>query len=281
MLILHDPAAAASWSAAQRRAGHSVGAVPTMGALHAGHIHLVERAMAECGAVIASIFVNPLQFNDPEDLRKYPRDPEGDAELLRKAGCNALFMPSAEAIYAGHRARTYDLGGLDAGWEGAARPGHFQGVVNVVERLFHYMRPDRAYFGEKDRQQLTIIRHVAGSLHWPEQIVPVPTVRESDGLAMSSRNRRLAGAERTSAARLHQALRAVAQKAFSGTVAEALEAGRQVLDADTAIRTDHLAVVGPGDLRPLAGWDGVQEAIVLVAAQVGAVRLIDNITVRR
>jgi pantoate--beta-alanine ligase len=281
MVILHEPTAAAEWSAAQRRAGRTVGAVPTMGALHAGHLHLVDQARAGCGAVIASIFVNPLQFNDPEDLRKYPRDPEGDAELLRKAGCNALFMPTAEAIYAGHRPRTYDLGGLDAGWEGAARPGHFQGVVNVVERLFHYMRPDRAYFGEKDRQQLTIIRHVAGSLHWPEHIVPVATVREPDGLAMSSRNQRLAPADRARAPQLYQALQAVARNAFHGTVAEALAAGRQVLEADRAIHVDHLAVVGTTDLRPVEDWAGVREAVVLVAARIGEVRLIDNITVHR
>lgn len=281
MVILHDPAAAARWSAEQRRAGRLVGAVPTMGALHAGHVRLVERALAECGAVITSVFVNPLQFNDPDDLGRYPRDPQGDAELLRKAGCHALFAPAAEAIYAGHRPRTYDLGGLDAAWEGAARPGHFQGVVNVVERLFHYMRPDRAFFGEKDRQQLTIIRHVARGLHWPEHIVPVATVREPDGLAMSSRNRRLGPADRARATRLHQALQAVAHQAFQGTVEEAMAAGRQVLEADPSIHTDHLAVVGVDDLRPLARWEGVQEAVVLVAAVVGGVRLIDNITIRR
>ena len=281
MVILHEPAEVAAWSAEQRRAGRTVGAVPTMGALHAGHLHLVERARAECGAVVASIFVNPLQFNNPEDLRKYPRTLEQDIALLRGVGCNALFAPTAEGIYRGHSPRAYALGELDAHWEGPSRPGHFQGVVNVVERLFHYMRPDRAYFGEKDRQQLTIIRHVAHSLRWPEQIVPVPTVREADGLAMSSRNQRLGPEDRARATRLYQALRAVADHAFQVPVQEALQAGRQVLDADPAIRTDHLALAGVDDLRPLEGWTGVDEAVVLVAAQVGPVRLIDNITVHR
>lgn len=278
---LSVPSEAAAWSAAQRRQGGRVGFVPTMGALHAGHLALVAEARRQCDRVAASIFVNPLQFNNPEDLARYPRQPEADARLLEEAGCDMLFQPDAEGLYHGTSPLRYELHGLDLHWEGPSRPGHFQGVVNVVERLFHYVRPDRAFFGEKDRQQLTIIRHVANTLHWPTVIVPCPTLRETDGLAMSSRNQRLGPADRARAPLLYRALQAVADLAFHHSVEEARQAGLDVLAGDPEIQLDHLGIAHPDTLVPLTQWDGLDRAVALIAAQVGPVRLIDNLDLRR
>ena len=251
-----------------------------MGALHAGHASLVGAALRTCDQVVVSIFVNPLQFNDPEDLARYPRQPRTDHELLEQVGCHALFMPSEKALFQGLGKRTFDLGGLDTHWEGPDRPGHFQGVVNVVERLFLYTRPDVAYFGEKDRQQLAIIRHVAKELHWPERIVGCPTLREPDGLAMSSRNMRLDPDERRSATLLHQALLAVETAARTSPPASAREAGLTVLAGDPLVHVDHLGIADALTLEPLVQWPAHGSAVVLLAARVGAVRLIDNLSLR-
>jgi len=264
-----------------RREGSKVGFVPTMGALHEGHLALVQRARAECGAVCVSIFVNPLQFNNPEDLRHYPRQLEQDRRLLEGVGCDLLFAPDEVSIYQDHVPRTYDLGGLDEVLEGPSRPGHFQGVVNVVERLFHYVRPDMAYFGEKDRQQLAVIGHVASALRWPERIVPCETSRAADGLALSSRNQRLSPEERAIAPVIHRSLAAVRAVAFQLPVAEARMAGEKVLATQPDIRLDYLAIADPRSLRPLEDWGGREEAVALIAAWLGPVRLIDNVTLRR
>lgn len=271
----------AEWSAAMRREGRSIGFVPTMGALHEGHLALVARAKAEGGAVCASIFVNPLQFNNPEDLRHYPRQMDQDRRLLEAAGCDALFAPEEADIYRDHVPKRYPLGGLDEVLEGLSRPGHFQGVVNVVERLFHYVRPDAAYFGEKDRQQLAVIRHVASSLRWPERIIPCETLRAADGLALSSRNQRLSPEERAIAPVIFRSLEAVREKAFEVSVAEARMAGERLLLTEPAVRLDYLAIADPANLRPLTVWDGLDEAVALIAAWLGPVRLIDNVTLRR
>ena len=280
MHILKEPADVALWSATLRRETLTVGFVPTMGALHQGHLALVAAALRQCDHVIASTFVNPLQFNNKEDLTKYPRQPEKDAALLQEVGCHAVFLPSAERLFADFHPRQYDLGELEAHWEGASRPGHFQGVVNVVERLFHYTRPDQVFFGEKDRQQLAIIAHVAREHLWPERIVPCPTLREPDGLAMSSRNQRLGPQDREQAPVLFKALQAMAESS-AHTVGRALEAGHQVLQAAPAVRLDHLGIADPRTFRPMRAQDKIMEgAIALIAAQIGPVRLIDNITLR-
>lgn len=271
----------AEWSAGMRHKGATVGFVPTMGALHEGHIDLVRRALDQCGAVACSIFVNPLQFNDIRDLEAYPRQFEKDRELLLQAGCHALFVPTKEELFAGFEPASYDLGGIDSHWEGPSRPGHFQGVVNVVERLFHYVRPDRAFFGEKDRQQLTILRHVARELGWPERIVPCPTVRDRQGLALSSRNARLSPAGREQALVLHRALLAVARSAFHAPLEEARAAGLAVLAQEPGVELDHLGVAHPDTLHPIEDWGGLEQAVALVAAWVEGVRLIDNITLSR
>lgn len=252
-----------------------------MGALHEGHLALMARAKAECGVVCASIFVNPLQFNNPEDLRHYPRQIEQDRRLLEEAGCDMLFAPEGASIYQDHTSKTFQLGGLDEVLEGISRPGHFQGVVNVVERLFHYVRPDAAYFGEKDRQQLAVISHVARTLRWPERIVPCETLRAADGLALSSRNQRLSPEERAIAPVIQRSLRAVQDAAFRLPVEEVLMAGERVLASEPEVRLDYLAIADPLSLRPLQNWGERKDAVALIAAWLGPVRLIDNITLHR
>lgn len=281
MQVIREAHEAASWSAKARLQGRSIGFVPTMGALHEGHLALIAEALRSCSAVVASVFVNPLQFNNKEDLRNYPRQEEQDLDMLKSAGCQMVFLPTAAGIYADHAKRVFELGGLDMVLEGASRPGHFQGVVSVVERLFHYVRPDLAFFGEKDRQQLAIVQYVARTLRWPEKIVPVPTVRAADGLALSSRNQRLNDAERATAPVLYRALEIIRHKAFRVPMNEALAQSRALLASEPAIRSDYLEIADPSDLRPLEDWSGREEAVALIAAWLGPVRLIDNITLRR
>ncbi len=281
MEVIEEVAAAAAWGAQERRSGNRIGFVPTMGALHAGHLQLVREALEQCGVVATSIFVNPLQFNNKEDLKHYPRQLGQDLALLRNEGCHMVFTPTEADIYHEHTVRHYDLSPLDEVLEGPTRPGHFQGMVNVVERLFHYVRPDLAFFGEKDRQQLCILQHVARQRRWPEQIVAVPTQRAADGLALSSRNLRLTEAERALAPLLYASLQAVASKAFRTSVAEARQAGLDLLGREPAFRVDHLELAHPQDLHLLVEWEGLEEVLVLVAAHLGTVRLIDNIAVRR
>jgi pantoate--beta-alanine ligase len=279
--FIAEPAAMAAWSARARQSEASVGFVPTMGALHQGHLDLVHRALAACDKVVCSIFVNPLQFNNAEDLARYPRQLEEDRALLAGIGCHAIFAPTAAAVLEGFKPAHYDLHGLDRYWEGPSRPGHFQGMVNIVERLFHYVRPDKAFFGEKDRQQLTIIKRVAHELRWPEHIVPCPTVREPDGLALSSRNMRLSAVQRQQATVLHRALQAAAQQAFRTSMEATRKAALEVLATEPVVVLDHFGIAHPQTLDPLEDWNGLDQAVALIAAQVGPVRLIDNVTLQR
>ena len=258
-----------------------MGFVPTMGALHAGHLSLVERALRECTHVVCSIFVNPLQFNDAGDLAKYPRPLAKDKAMLSAAGCHALFIPEAQGLLEGAPKANWDLGTSEIHWEGPSRPGHFQGVVSVVERLFHYVRPDRAYFGEKDRQQLTILRHVAQHERWPETLVPCPTMRDPDGLAMSSRNTRLSPDERKHALALSRALSAMREEAFRSDVAEVSALGRTMILSEPGLRLDYCGIAHPETLEPIDRWGVLNEAVALVAAYAGSVRLIDNMTLSR
>lgn len=281
MDFITSPPAIAEWTASVRKNGARIGFVPTMGALHEGHLDLVHRANAVCDHVVCSIFVNPLQFNNPEDLEHYPRQLDQDRALLEKAGCHALFAPEKEAVFADFLPRKYDLGGLDAYWEGPSRPGHFQGVVNVVERLFHYVRPDEAFFGEKDRQQLTILRHVARTHHWPESIIPCATVRSPDGLALSSRNARLDPAERIRATILYRALNVAAVEAVRSSVEGARKAALATFAQEPTVSVDYFGIADVDTLEPLAEWGVRTTAVALVAAQVGPVRLIDNLTLVR
>ncbi|GAB5603689.1 pantoate--beta-alanine ligase [Thermus sp. FJN-A] len=256
-----------------------VGFVPTMGYLHRGHLALVERARRENAFVAVSIFVNPLQFGPGEDYHRYPRDLKRDQTLLEEAGVDLLFAPSVEEMYPeGFATRVRVEGPLTALWEGAVRPGHFQGVATVVARLFLLLGPERAYFGEKDYQQLLVIRKMVRDLGFPLEVVGVPTVREEDGLALSSRNVYLAPETRKKATVLYRALsamREVAQR--GGSVALALREGEAVLREVPEFRVDYLALVHPETLLPLSDW--VPGARGIAAGRFPEVRLIDNLEV--
>ncbi|WP_135257504.1 pantoate--beta-alanine ligase [Thermus caldilimi] len=256
-----------------------VGFVPTMGYLHRGHLALVERARRENPFVVVSIFVNPLQFGPGEDYHRYPRDLERDRALLEAAGVDLLFAPSVEEMYPrGFATRVSVEGPLTALWEGEVRPGHFQGVATVVARLFLLVRPERTYFGEKDYQQLLVIRRMVRDLGFSLEVVGVPTVREEDGLALSSRNVYLSPEERGKANLLYRALLAMREVARAGgSVAEALRAGEGVLAEVPEFRKDYLALVHPETLLPLSDW--MPGARGIVAGRFPQVRLIDNLEV--
>ncbi|MFZ1694472.1 MAG: pantoate--beta-alanine ligase [Flavobacteriales bacterium] len=281
MEVITSPFRMAEWSAERRRKGHRIGFVPTMGALHEGHLELVNQARRNADSVVASIFVNPLQFNDPNDFKAYPSRPEEDREALERTGCDALFLPLRDELFSGFTPKHYDLGSLDTHWEGPNRPGHFQGMVNVVERLFHFTRPDFACFGQKDWQQLAIIQWVTKHMRWPVEIMPCPTVRESDGLALSSRNLRLSPEERSKAPVLHRALTELAQTAFDLSLADSLEVGRRVIATEPSLELEYLGIADPETLEPLEHWPNGGTAIALVAARLGAIRLIDNLRLER
>ncbi len=261
---------------AWRRAGETVGVVPTMGALHRGHISLVEAARAACRRTIATIFVNPKQFGPREDFSRYPRQEEADRALLSAAGCDLLFAPPLGEMYPEGFATTVSLAGITDRWEGEARPGHFAGVATVVTKLLLQAMADKAFFGEKDYQQLRCVKRMVRDLDIPCEIVGCPTVREADGLAMSSRNVYLTPAERRVAPALHRTITALAAAARAGrSIAAEIDAGRSALLAAGFAGVDYLAVVDAETLAPLAALD--RPGRVLAAARLGAVRLIDNV----
>ena len=252
------------------------GLVPTLGALHAGHQALIRQAAAENGRVVVSVFLNPTQFSNPEDLSRYPRDLARDVALSVEVGANLIYAPTVAEVYPAGDATTVHVAGLTDRWEGAARPGHFAGVATVVTKLLNHVRPARAYFGEKDFQQLQIVRRLHADLALPGEIVGWPTVREPDGLAHSSRNTRLSLDGRRSAVALPRALRAMAALARTEDDAAALvAAGEAVLREATGVHLDYLAVVDPATLAPVPRL--VPGARAIVAAEVGEVRLIDNV----
>jgi pantoate--beta-alanine ligase len=263
----------------RRGARGSVGLVPTMGYLHAGHVSLVERARRENDSVAASLFVNPTQFGPTEDLARYPRDLERDTRLLEAAGCDLLFAPFALEMYPSGFETAVDVGTVAATLEGARRPGHFKGVATVVLKLFNIVQPDRAYFGQKDAQQLAVIRKMARDLDLPVEIRACPTLREADGLAMSSRNIYLDADDRRAAPALYRALAAARDRWSAGERdAEALrQAMRAVLAAEPRIVIDYVSVADPETCRELERTFG--PALLSLAATVGKARLIDNVVV--
>ncbi|NBQ42519.1 MAG: pantoate--beta-alanine ligase [Mycobacteriaceae bacterium] len=273
--VYPTPHAVTEVSRALRHTGRRVMLVPTMGALHEGHLALVRAARRVAGAVVVtSIFVNPSQFGAGEDLATYPSTLDSDLEQLAEEGVEVVFNPSEQSMYPDGFRTTVHPGPLGAELEGAARPTHFTGVLTVVLKLLQIVRPDRAFFGEKDYQQLVLIRQMVSDLNVDTRIVGVPTVREPDGLAMSSRNRRLSPEEREQASALSSALLA-GRYAASGGVAAALDAARAVLDEVPALGVDYLQVRGPWlEPEPRSG-----PARLLVAARLGRTRLIDNIAV--
>jgi len=256
----------------------TVAFVPTMGALHAGHIALIAEAKKRAGTVTASIFVNPTQFGANEDFGRYPRQEEQDARMLAEAGCDLLWLPSVDDIYADGFATKVSVSGVSERWEGEARPGHFDGVATVVAKLLLSVRPDIALFGEKDFQQLAVIRRMATDLNLQAGIVGVPTVREADGVALSSRNTYLSPEERKKAVALPRALKAARAAVLSGTpVPEVLREARATLRDEGFSRIEYFALVDANSLEPLEEPAGAMRLIV--AAVIGTTRLIDNLAV--
>ena len=265
-------------SQACREAVKPVGLVPTMGALHAGHLNLVDQARADNLTVAVSIFVNPTQFGDLKDLEKYPRDLEGDLEMLRDHGVDLVYVPTVDEVYPKGFDTWVDVGPLAEKLEGLHRPGHFRGVATVVSKLFNVMQPDRAYFGQKDGQQVVVIQKLARDLDMGVEVVVMPTIREPDGLAMSSRNVQLSADQRQAASVVHQALRRAYQLWIgcerNGDVLR--EAASQILRAELMVDSiDYVSVAGMSTLDESGHVDG--RAMVSVAVHMGAVRLIDNI----
>jgi pantoate--beta-alanine ligase len=262
---------------AQRLAGKKIGFVPTMGALHEGHASLVKLAVAENDVVVVSDFVNPTQFNDQNDLLKYPRTLEADCELLEKVGAHYVFAPSVEEIYPEPDTRQFSYAPLDTVMEGKFRPGHFNGVCQVVSKLFMMVEPHCAYFGEKDFQQLAIIREMVKQMNFPIRIVGCPIVRESDGLALSSRNARLSDVQRVQALNISKTLFASKEYAATHTVEETQAFVEQAIAASEGLELEYFEIVDGLTLQKIAGWDETDYAVGCITVFCGEVRLIDNI----
>lgn len=260
-----------------KQKGLIVGFVPTMGALHAGHRQLMETARRECGFLVVSIFVNPLQFDRADDLARYPRTLDADRALCASAGVDVIFAPTANELYPEEQKTFVDVPDLTENLCGAFRPGHFRGVATVVLKLFGIVQPDRAYFGQKDAQQLAVIDRMVRDLNVPVEIVPVPTIREPDGLALSSRNKHLSPAERQTAPALYRALSLAAEQIASGERSAPLirENALRFLQHHPEIRVEYFELVDPLTLQPLVEISG--PVLIAAAAWLGSTRLIDNI----
>lgn len=272
--------------------GSRIGFVPTMGALHKGHISLIERAKAENSVVVCSIFVNPTQFNDLSDLEKYPRTIENDRKMLQDAGCDILFIPEIAEMYTPQemelkrlkiedkswtKGKTIDFGELDKVMEGAQRPGHFNGVAQVVSKLFRIVEPDKAYFGQKDFQQLAIIRSMVKQLEMPVEIISCPIIRESDGLAMSSRNVRLSSEERKAAPLISKVLFKVQELQNTHSMEDLKTFVKTQIQAESLMALEYFEIVDAETLLPINDYNQAKSVVACIAIKLGAVRLIDNV----
>ena len=267
-------------SAIATHKGEQIGFVPTMGALHAGHLSLVERARKECGVVVVSIFVNPTQFNDKGDLAAYPRTLPADLELLSPIGPDYVFAPSVEEVYPTPDTREFDFGMVDKVMEGASRPGHFNGVGQVVSKLFDFVEPHKAYFGEKDFQQIAVIKELVRQMGSPVEIVECPIVRDTDGLALSSRNTLLDEAHRAAAPHIYATLRkAVERKAEFASPAEMVAWVEEEINKNPLLKCIYFEVVDALSMQSVAEWTNDCNTQGCIAVQCGSVRLIDNIKV--
>ena len=262
-----------------RAAGRTVGLVPTMGALHAGHVSLVRAAREQCDAVVVSIFVNPTQFGPNEDLAKYPRTWDADCALLEREGVDLVFAPGAQEMYPAGASTFVEVEGVSDRLDGVSRPGHFRGVATVVAKLFHVVTPDKAFFGQKDAAQVAVLRRMVRDLNFDLELVVCPTVREADGLALSSRNRYLSAEQHRQALVLSRALRRIEELVSQGVVESAalIREAQEMLAAEAGVRVDYLRIVDPGSLEDVADVRG--GALVAVAAVVGTTRLIDNVVI--
>lgn len=278
-VVLHNPRELRNQADQHIRQGRNIGLVPTMGALHAGHAVLLANARAGCDVLVASIFVNPIQFNQAADLANYPRTWDADVELCLQQGVDIIYAPSAEEMYPGGFQSKVSLGSITQPMEGAGRPGHFDGVATVVSKLFNASRARFAWFGEKDFQQLKMITQMAKDMDSGIEIIAVPTVREEDGLALSSRNRRLNADERKSALTLSRTLMEMIRTAKAGqhSVSQLLKLGKETLSQEASVTLEYLEIVDANTLHNLKSLTG--SARVLIAAQVGPVRLIDNMDI--
>lgn len=260
------------------RAG--IGFVPTMGALHAGHRSLVEKARKECKTVVVSVFVNPTQFNDKNDLRNYPRTPEADAAVLEAAGADYVLMPSVEEIYPEPDTRIFDFGQVDKVMEGATRPGHFNGVAQVVSRLFNIVEPAKAYFGEKDFQQIAVIKAMVEQLKMDVEIVECPIIRDTDGLALSSRNTLLDEAHRAAAPHIYEVISQCAEKMGELSPAQLTEWVITEVEKSPYLKVIYFQAVDALSLQQVASWDESDRIQGCIAVQAGEIRLIDNVRIK-
>jgi pantoate--beta-alanine ligase len=265
---------------AWRAAGESVGLVPTMGALHAGHLSLVARSVEECRRTVVTIFVNPTQFGPNEDFARYPRQLDRDLELLAAANADLVFVPPADEMYRAGHATLVEVEGISQRWEGAIRPGHFRGVATIVLKLFNLAPADRAYFGQKDYQQSVVIRRMVADLNLPIEIRVLPTIRDPDGLALSSRNAYLSADERTRALALSRSLRRAVELIAGGQRDAKLISGamRRILESIPGLNLDYATLVDPDNLEEVSRVTG--PVVAIVAAKIGRTRLIDNEIIR-
>ena len=257
--------------------GKSIGFVPTMGALHQGHASLIRRAVAENGATVASVFVNPTQFNDKNDLKNYPRNLQADCELLESIGTDIVFAPEVEEMYPEPDTRTFSFSPLDTVMEGACRPGHFNGVAQIVSKLFYAVNPDKAYFGEKDFQQLAIIRQMVRDLDIKVEIIGCPIVRECDGLALSSRNMLLSDEERQRALTISQSLFASLKHAEENSLASTKAFVEEKINSTEGLQLEYFQIVDGNTLQELNEWEDSDYIVGCIALFCGKIRLIDNI----
>ncbi|MDE5808456.1 MAG: pantoate--beta-alanine ligase [Muribaculaceae bacterium] len=282
MIIIRNVSELEAYVGCERNNGRSIGLVPTMGALHAGHLSLVERAVKENDVVIVSVFVNPTQFNNPQDLATYPRTEEADCRLLAKAGVSVAFVPAVEEIYpsGAKQEKVFDLGAAAEVMEGKFRPGHFQGVAQIVSRLFELCRPDRAYFGEKDFQQIAVIRNMVKSEGIDVDIVACPIKRADDGLALSSRNALLTPEQRAIAPEIHKAMKAGVEYSKDHGVRETHDMVVSLVDSHEGLQTEYFEIVDARTLLPVEEWAESPEVVGCITVFCGKVRLIDNIKFR-
>lgn len=267
------------WVLAQRAQGFTVGFVPTMGALHAGHQSLIELALSQCDRVVASVFVNPTQFNNANDLLKYPRTLDADLQLLDAAGCHAVFCPEVSEMYgAKEQSRHWDYGALSNSLEGLFRPGHFDGVLTIVKKLLLAVVPSKAFFGEKDFQQLALIHRMSVDEGLAVEVVAAPTIRETNGLAMSSRNMRLSSGERETALAISQTLFFAASEGRNVLPRDLEQRANEMLASVGELKVEYCALVNAISFEPLHDWPS-GKSVLLVAAFVGDVRLIDNVII--
>ena len=277
MIVVETVDKLRAFLAAARAEGKSIGLVPTMGALHEGHASLVKRSVEENDVTVVSVFVNPTQFNDKGDLERYPRTLDADCALLSSLGANYVFAPSVEEVYPEPDTRVFDFAPLDKVMEGVYRPGHFNGVAQIVSKLFMYVEPDRAYFGEKDFQQLAIIREMVRQLGFKLQVVGCPIVREKDGLALSSRNTLLTPEQRITALAISKTLFASLDYAKLHTLTETKQMVEQAIAGTEGLELEYYEVVDGNTLQSVASWDDTDYIVGCITVYCGKVRLIDNI----